>query len=225
MAKKQLASRFMQTNDLFNKLSMVEVESFWGDVIIREYKKGAIIYLQNERCLTLDAILQGTVVIQSIDEQGNVLTMSDFGIDALIGVNLLFSQRNLYPMIITAKTDTTILHLKKSIVTQLCMQNQDFLLGLLEHLSDRSVLLTDKIKLISAKTIRQLITDFLAYEYRQQGQLLIKLKMTKKELAERLGIPRTSLSRELQKMRQDGLLEYDRHSFLINERLWDNYDG
>ena len=39
--------------------------------------------------------------------------------------------------------------------------------------------------------------------------------MTKKELAERLGIQRTSLSRELNKMKKDGLVDYNTHSITI----------
>lgn len=221
--RSNLARQILQINSLFSNLS--EQETDWlmiaRDLSIKEYGKGAVIYLQNERCDTLDVILRGSVIIQSIDEQGNVLTMSEFGPGDLIGVNLLFSQRNFYPMTITAKANAVILHIGKATMTALSMQNQDFLLGLLQYLSDRSVLLTDKIKLISSKTIRQLITEFLAYEYRQQGSLLIKLNISKKELAERFGIPRTSLSRELQKMRRDGLLEYDRDSILIKAKLWE----
>ncbi len=222
-SRRELARQMLQINSLFGSLSEQESKRLLQakDLRINEYAKNAVIYLQNERCGTLDAILQGSVIVQSIDEQGNVLTVSEFWAGDLIGVNLLFSQRNFYPMTITAKAATTILHVGKATITELCMTNQDFWLGLLLHLSDRSVLLTDKIKLISAKTIRQLITEFLAYEYRRQGSsLLIKLDMSKKELAERFGIPRTSLSRELQKMRRDGLLEYDRDSILIKDALW-----
>lgn len=218
-----LANQILQINDLFGNLSEQEIACLMQakDLRITEYRKGAVIYLQNERCDTLDVILQGNVIIQSIDEQGSVLTMSEFGPGDLTGVNLLFSQRNSYPMTITAKINTAILHVGRATITDLCMKNQDFLLGLLQYLSDRSVLLTDKIKLISAKSIRQLITEFLAYEYRQQGSFLIRLNISKKELAERFGIPRTSLSRELQKMRRDGLLEFDRDSILIKDELWE----
>ncbi|WHH61644.1 helix-turn-helix domain-containing protein [Petroclostridium sp. X23] len=37
----------------------------------------------------------------------------------------------------------------------------------------------------------------------------------KKGLAERLGIQRTSLSRELNKMKKDDLVDYDSHSIAI----------
>ena len=39
--------------------------------------------------------------------------------------------------------------------------------------------------------------------------------MTKKALAERIGVQRTSLSRELAKMRADGLIKYDAESIEI----------
>ncbi len=65
------------------------------------------------------------------------------------------------------------------------------------------------------KTIRQCIIDFLMYESFSQNSRTIKLGYTKKELAEKFGIQRPSLSRELNKMRKDGLIEYDAHSITI----------
>ncbi|WP_246578280.1 helix-turn-helix domain-containing protein [Clostridium frigoris] len=65
------------------------------------------------------------------------------------------------------------------------------------------------------KTIRQCLIDFLLYESFSQNNLIIKLELTKKELAEKFGIQRPSLSRELNKMRMDGLIEYDAHSITI----------
>lgn len=41
--------------------------------------------------------------------------------------------------------------------------------------------------------------------------------MSKKEMAERFGIQRPSLSRELNKMRKDGLLEYDAKTITIKD--------
>ena len=119
-------------------------------------------------------------------------------------------------MTIIAKSDSTMLHIKKEVILELSMINKNFLLMLLQYLSDRSVLLTDKIKLISGKSIRQLILDFLTFEYHIQGSNKIKLIMTKKELAERFGIQRTSLSRELQKMRKEGLIDYNRDYIIVN---------
>lgn len=209
--------RQLALHPLFRHLSSTEMEKLLAteNQRLTNYARGVVIYLQNELCHTLDLILAGTITVQSIDKAGNILTVSEFERDELVGLNLLFSQRNFYPMTIIAKTEAAVLHIQKAAITDICMHNQDFLLQLLQHLSDRSVFLTDKIKLISTKSIRQLIVEFLTYEYYRQNSSIVMLPMSKKELAERFGIPRTSLARELRKMRQAGLIEYDRHHIRI----------
>jgi len=40
--------------------------------------------------------------------------------------------------------------------------------------------------------------------------------MSKKDLAEKLGVQRSSLSRELNKMRRDGLIDFNANYIIIN---------
>lgn len=58
---------------------------------------------------------------------------------------------------------------------------------------------------------------FLGYQYYLQKSYVIRLNISKKDLAERLGIQRSSLSRELQKMRTDRLFEYDSRTFTLKD--------
>lgn len=203
--------------DLFKEISNEDINTlFTQDLyIIKDYKKNSIIYLQNEKCMTLDVILKGTIVVQGIDSKGNVLTISDFNIGDALGGNLIFSHKDFYPMTVIAKNNATVLHIKKDLILKLCQSDINFLNHFLQSLSDKTLILTDKIKSISMKTIRECIIDFLTYESYSQNSKTIKLEMTKKELAEKFGIQRPSLSRELNKMRKDGLIEYDAHSITI----------
>jgi CRP-like cAMP-binding protein len=94
-------------------------------------------------------------------------------------------------------------------VLELCQTDIKFLQLLLNIISDRTIILSDKINEISLKTIRQQIMDFLIYEKELQKSNTVKLPYSKKSMAERLGIQRSSLSRELSKMRADGILLFD----------------
>ncbi|MGH4125521.1 MAG: Crp/Fnr family transcriptional regulator [Clostridium sp.] len=203
--------------DLFKDLSFEDLDYlFTKDLYeITSYKKNSVIYFQNEKCTRFDIILKGTVLVQEIDSKGNVLTISDFTVGEVLGGNLLFSYRNLYPMTILAKSDATIIHIKKDLILKLCQTNVIFLNNFLKSISDKTLILTDKIKSLSMKTIRECIIDFLIYESFSQNSRIIKLDYTKKELAEKFGIQRSSLSRELNKMRKDGLIEYDARSITI----------
>lgn len=65
------------------------------------------------------------------------------------------------------------------------------------------------------KTIRECILNYLSYESKLQNSNQIQLSISKKELADRIGVQRTSLSRELSKMRDEGIIDYDRNSIIL----------
>lgn len=201
----------IKATDLFKDIPYEELLTrfTFDSYSISNYKKSSIIHFEGEKCLFLDIILEGHVIIQRIDEKGNALTIVDFHSGDSIGGNLLFSKYPYYPMTIMAKTASKILHVKKSLVLELCQLNSTFLIEYLSSISDKTAILTNKIKVISLKSIRDSIIDFLKYESFLQNTNNIKLNITKKELAERLGVQRTSLSRELKKMKNDGLVDFN----------------
>jgi len=182
---------------------------------LKQYGKEQIIHVQNEICNTMDIILDGRVAVQKIDQNGNVLTIDVFYGGDILGANLLFSKKNYYPMTVIATAGATVLHVEKELILELCQRNVNFMVSLMTAISDKTIILTDKINAISLKTIRQCVIEFLEYEYHVQKSKVIRLNMSKKDLAERLGIQRSSLSRELNKMRNDGLLEFDSQTITI----------
>ncbi|WP_019229283.1 Crp/Fnr family transcriptional regulator [Sedimentibacter sp. B4] len=211
--------KILENTELFKCFNSEELENIFDEryYTVKDYEKNSIIYLQNEKCESLDVILNGIITIQKIDQDGKILTISDFMSGDVLGENLLFSASSNYPMTITAKTDCTLLHMKSSLVLALCQKNECFLKSFLMSLSSKTLILSNKIKSLTMKTIRQLIIDFLLIESFSQGSTNVKLNMTKKDLAEKLGVQRSSLSRELNKMRNDGLVEYNSNYIYIKD--------
>ena len=181
------------------------------------YQKDSIIYNQNQTCNTLDIILKGTVSVQRIDEKGNVLTVSEFNEKGSLGGNLIFANKNIYPMTVVAKINAKILHMKKDLVLELCKSNNNFQKQFITSISNKTTIISDKLKSVKMKTIRQNIIEFLISENYNQKTLKVNLNMTKKEWAEKLGVQRPSLSRELMKMKKEGLIDYDKDSILIKD--------
>jgi len=65
------------------------------------------------------------------------------------------------------------------------------------------------------RTIRESLLHYLEHEKMKQNINRIMLTMTKKALADRIGVQRTSLSRELQKMKRDGIIDFNADSITI----------
>lgn len=212
--------------DLIRNTTLIKSLSY-GDVLtnlkngkfkIVSYKKNSVIHFDGELCSKLEIIISGKVVIDRIEESGNLLTISEFYKDDILGGNLLFSKNPYYPMTVSTQLSTDILEIDKEVLFELFCNNPVFLRTYLELTSDRAFILGDKIKHYVNKTIRESIMNYLNYESKKQKSNHIKLNITKKALAERIGVQRTSLSRELAKMRKDGLIVFDRNSITILKR-------
>ncbi|MDW7659608.1 MAG: helix-turn-helix domain-containing protein, partial [Bacillota bacterium] len=76
--------------------------------------------------------------------------------------------------------------------------------------------LSDKIRQTVRRPIRECVLNYLEEATRKQGRRTITLPITKKAFAERIGVQRTSLSRELQKMKYEGLIDYTATTMTFN---------
>lgn len=204
---------------LFQNFSREELAYFMEqtDFSVSQYHKGSVIFMENEECTSFHILLEGAIQIQKIDPLGRVLTIVEFKPGDTLGENLLFAKTNSFPMTVFAKEYSTIFHLNKEAVIQLCQEDRLFLYEFLRLISDKAVTLSTKLKDITLKTIRQKICEFLLWKYSHQNKLTIDLHMSKKEWADKLGVQRPSLSRELIKMKQEGLLDYDKWSIVIKD--------
>jgi len=179
-----------------------------GSFHISSYGKNSIIHFSGEVCLKLEIILSGHVSVERIDESGNLMVIAEFFGGEILGGNLLFSKSPYYPMTITAKKPTIIVEIAKERLLRLFSDNPIFLRSYLEFVADHTTILGERIKHYVNKTIRECIMNYLEYERQKQGSNNILLPITKKTWAERIGVSRTSLSRELAKMKKDGLIQY-----------------
>jgi CRP-like cAMP-binding protein len=87
----------------------------------------------------------------------------------------------------------------------------------LELLSNKLLILNKKVKMLSLESIRKKIENFLMEEYKKQGSNIIKVSLSRKEMAEHMGIQRPSLSRALIKMRDAGIIDFNREVIIIKD--------
>lgn len=208
----------LRTN-LFKSFSKDDLSNLFSRIPYRvtEYKKGDIIFSEDDECETLNLIIAGTVEIQKIDPFGKVLSIAEFGTGELFGEMLIFSDRNTFPINVISKNGTTVLHMQKDAVIKLCQGNEGFLYEYLRIISNKAMILNMKLNEVTLKTIRQKICEYILNQYKEQKSLKVTLKITKKEWADKLGVQRPSLSRELIKLKEEEIIDYDKNTILIKD--------
>lgn len=206
----------IRNSALLRHLTRREIEGLLtkGSMAVWEYKENSVVHLDGDLCEGMDVLLQGRLSVERIDDKGNLLTVAVFGEGDLIGGNLLFSKNPYYPLAVTTKTPCTIVSLNRDLVLELT-SDKSFLLTYLEYISDNAALLGGTIRSAVRRTIRESILEFAAAEQKKQGSETIAIGKPKKHLAEQLGVQRTSLSRELRAMKEDGLIDYDRTTITL----------
>ncbi|WP_243122214.1 Crp/Fnr family transcriptional regulator [Clostridium thermarum] len=202
---------------LFRDFKPEELMEFFTscDYSIASYGKDDMIFIEDETCSNLSIVLEGMVEIQKIDASGKILTVAQFEQGDTFGENLIFGDKNLYPMTVVSKSKSMVLHIPKTSVVVLCQKNTTFLYQFLRALSNRAVNLSSKLKQVTLKTIRQKICEFLSNKYEKSGKVQVKLGMSKREWADKMGVQRPSLSRELIKMKDEGIIDYDKDTIII----------
>jgi len=204
---------------LLQPLPVTDIEAGLADgsFCIRTYGKNSIVHFVGEKCLRLEIIVEGQVVVERIDETGNLMAVADFCADEILGGNLLFSRKPNYPLTITARQPSTVLEISRDRLFQLFTTNPEFLRSFLAFISDHATLLSDRISRYVNRTIREIVTSYLEHESKRQQSKVIRMEISKKALADKIGVRRTSLSRELAKMRAEGLIRFDQDTIeMIN---------
>ncbi|WP_240839553.1 Crp/Fnr family transcriptional regulator [Acidaminobacter sp. JC074] len=185
------------------------------------YSDKAIIKLSGDQVDGLGIVLEGQALMQYINEEGQLMTITDFSPGQTFGGNRLFCNDNTIPMTITAKGTCVISYVSKETILELCQTNQHFLIHFLKDLSSKSDILSSNIRQIKFVTIEDQIIHYLTSEMKKRNAMSFELAISKKEWAEQLGIQRTSLSRTLQKMQKKGWISYKNHHYqLINHEIF-----
>lgn len=179
------------------------------------YKKEATIAIEGDVCNQLGIVIDGKIELQNILPSGKVVTLIQFGPGEVFGEALIFSKQTEYPITITTATPCSVLFIDKKEVIFLLTHHPVLLENFLGLLSDKLFFMNKKVKVLSLETIRQKICDFLLKEYKNQKKLKLNIPYSRKEMAELMSLQRPSLSRELINMRDEGLIDFDKHTIEI----------
>jgi CRP-like cAMP-binding protein len=184
-------------------------------VSIRQYARDQVVAFEEDNCNHLGIVASGSIHIQRIFPSGKTITLETFDAGDSFGEALIFSDTGTYPATLIASDETSVLFIPRETIVDLCTRYPDFLREFIRTLSNRILLLNNKIKSLTMGTVRQKVAHFLIEEYQRQGNNLLAMTQTRHALADSLGIPRPSLSRELISMKDEGWIDFNRQTITL----------
>lgn len=205
---------------------MDEIELFHGvpaelirQVVTTEkcYKKGAAVYNKGDICTGMDILLSGSLVTYTLFPNGSETQVFKFDKNHMIGANLLFGNICRYPFDIYCTEDCRLLHIEKEEIKTL-LHDYQFTLNFLKCVSLNSETMNQKIHMYTNKSLQMNLLDYLWELSVEQKCNPIILPISKKQLADQLGVQRPSLFRELKQMQEKGLIRVNNRTiYLLKE--------
>lgn len=208
--KRCILFKDIKYEDLSNFLNM-------SNYIIKKYPKGNMVVIEGGNFEELGILLEGLLEVQTLYPSGKLLTFAQLKPVETFGEAIIFSKMNKFPATIVAIKDSKIMFINKEDLISCLTNCHKFMENFLKLLSNKLLMLNKKVKMLSLESIRKKIGNFLREEYKKQGSNIIKVSLSRKEMAEHMGIQRPSLSRELIKMRKEGIIEFDKKVIIIKD--------
>lgn len=167
------------------------------------YQKDSQIFTVGEVTGAMYYLLEGSILVYKIDPNGKRFIIRKFNTPAIFGeVYSYFDEP--FDFSAQAETDSKVLviHDFKKLFTD--DTPKDFLIAYTNVVSRKCLQLSRSNQITSQSTLRQKIAKYLITN-EENG--LVKTNLSREEWADILATTRPSLSRELSKMTEDGLIE------------------
>lgn len=204
---------------LFSGFSSEEFEALTGktNYLQRQFAKNEVIAFEEDECFTLGVILQGSIHFQRIYPSGKIVIIDTLRAGSCFGEALIFADDGRYPATLVAADEVVAIFILKEDASEFIRRSTRFQENFLRMLSNRVLTLNRRIKGLQYSTVRQKVANYLLEEYRRQKTKKLTILSSRNILADQLGIPRPSLSRELVALQADGLIEFKRNLIQVLE--------
>lgn len=202
---------------LFKKLEESEIENIMKSLVytIKTYEKDEVIAIENDDCHSLGIILSGNIEIHKPFPSGKVVTINHFSAGNVFGEALVFSEKHLYPATIISSDNSEVMYIKRQDIVNMMANNPVVIHNFMGVLSNRILMLNNRLTNLSYDSLRKKIANILLLEYNRQKSSTITLPYSRKKMAELLNIPRPSLSRELVNMKEDDIIDFYKNKVKI----------
>jgi CRP-like cAMP-binding protein len=216
VVKKKMKKMDLASCPICSRIHIDDQEQFLLDLkcTIKDYVKNDVIVRQGDVCDSLYMLTGGSVKTEMITENGNILGIEIIKAPRPLAPAFIFSDNNHFPVDVTALEEVEIMKIPKEEIMRLMMTNPDFMKQFLTLNANRTQFLTNRIQLLSIKTIKGKIAHFLMENSSGNGKPFI-INRNQTEMADYFGVARPSLARSLSEMVHDGIISIDKKEYTI----------
>ena len=185
----------------------------------KRFRRAEFISLEGDRPGQAGVLLRGAVRMIQEDARGNQVLLDSVGEGDLFGESFICAEERGSSVSFQAASDCTVLFLPLCRVLRTCSASCEFHHRLIENLAKimarKNRLLLERLEILSRRTIRERLLTWFAQQARESGNGRFTCPMGRLEMAEYLCVDRSALTRELARMKREGLVDFSRNTYWV----------
>lgn len=190
---------------------------------IKKYKKGEYIYKVGDTINNLALVVEGNIHIEKEDFWGNKNILLEISKGEIFGESYYCT--NIEPISINAisSNDSAVIFIDMKNAfnnyCSCCSSNLKLIQNFINVLATRNKDITTKFQHISQRTTRNKLLSYLSEQAIKNNSSSFYIPFNRQQLSDYLCVDRSSMSNELSKMRNEGILNFKKNYFELKNNF------
>lgn len=201
---------------IFKNFSIDEIIEIFSVISFyeKDYKKNDIILAENTKVEYFGIITNGKIALSNFDYFGNrnilnVFEKGDSFAEALVSLEIQILHE------VISLTDSSIVWIEYKSLSK-SLYYQKILNNLLNIISTKNLILNKKLQILSKRTTREKILEYLSNQKKTLSlDSNFEINLNRNEMADYLALDRSNLSRELGKLKKEGIIDFKKNKFRL----------
>ncbi len=212
----------LKKTQLFSGVGEDEIEAMLSCLQARlcTYEKGEYVLREGGRLENIMILVRGKLHIQRDDYWGNRSIISMIAVGEMFGEAYAAPESGplLNDVLAVEDSDVIFFDIKRIITVcpTACRFHSAAVQNLFFAISEKNRKLIRKLGYMSKRTTREKLISYLSEEAKRQNSSTFSIPFNRQQLADFLSVDRSAMSNELCKLRDEGLLEFEKNRFVLH---------
>ena len=208
---------------LFNDISEDDIDNILKCLSFKDkfYKKNDFIFFEDNKANYAGIVISGSVCVIKEDFWGNRSILAKLEEGDLFGETYALSDVEKLPISVVAMQDCEVILIDCKKILSGCSNSCSFhtklINNLIRILANKNIALNQKIHHIIKRTTREKLISYLSEQAERVKSNVFTIPFNRQELADYLSVERSAMSNELCKLRDEGIIEFNKNEFKLKE--------
>jgi len=202
----------IEANDINSLLTCLSAKT-------KYFMANQTVFLAGSKSEFVGIVLSGQVQVVKEDFYGNRNIIASVEKGQLFGEAFACADLKILPVSVFVSENSEIMLIDYRRIIKTCPHhcsfNSKLIYNMLRIVANKNIMLSQKIEFVSKRTTKEKLLAYLSSEAKKAGSNSFSIPFNRQELADYLFVDRSAMSAELCKLRDSGVIEFNKNKFLL----------